>query len=675
MIEISHCPPSNARSKLITHPFDWKQYSQCIEELTDLRISLKTPQDVDKAVTTLTRNIQTAARQASAKPIHSTTNPVFKNHFPPHIRQLHLVKKLCRSRWESSRHPAHKTSFNRASRELSKALRATRTAATSSELAGLDTSDGRLWKKVQGLTKIGSRIPPLKVGNDYYCTAQEKSTIFAEQLVDQFQPNPIANASFNEEVLAAVEEPLQLSPFSLHFTPGQVRNAIQRSSTKKAPGHDAIVQSLLRALPRKSLVFLTQIYNAILRTGYYPKSWKYAIITMVHKPGKPRSDLGGYRPISLLPLMSKIFERLLLPHLLESLECKIPVTQFGFRALHSCIHQLHRVAEFIMDSFEEEEVCHGLFADTEKAFDKVWIQGLLFKLKPMLSDTLYRVMLSYLDSRTFSVRVDGSLSAIKSAEAGVPQGSVLGPLMYLIYAHDQPVMRGSVVAQFADDVAVLTKGSYNDSMATLQRSTNELSDWCCRWRTRMNPQKSAVVQFTYKRDVLQPSLRMGSVEVPQQQVVRYLGLHLDSKLIWHEHITSVLQRARHRLRQLSFLLRRQSSLPLHLKRQIYLTTIRPIWLYGCQIWGSASSSQIRRVQTFQNRALRMISGAPWYVRNTQLHRDLQVPEVLEVLPAAYRKHHATMADHPNTLLVDLAAKPQQPRSQRRLKRKRPSDFL
>ncbi|KAJ4437788.1 hypothetical protein ANN_13726 [Periplaneta americana] len=149
-----------------------------------------------------------------------------------------------------------------------------------------------------------SRIPPLKVGNQWYSTPeQQKVKIFSEQLYQQFQPNPSLDPDFALQIHESLTQPLQISYFGNFFTPGQVRNQIERSPKKKAPGHDLIVQPLFKNFSRKPLVLLTQIYNAFLRLTYFPRQWKHAIVVMIPKPDKDKSNPSNYRPISLLPLL------------------------------------------------------------------------------------------------------------------------------------------------------------------------------------------------------------------------------------------------------------------------------------------------------------------------------------------------------------------------------------
>jgi hypothetical protein len=678
ILNVSTSPSMKQRPEsLIRYPFNWKCYRNTVEELTNLKIPLKTPTDIDQAVSFLTRTIQTAATIAGPQhDFRPNTSLHTRYYSSPHIIQLWEEKKACRRQWEQSGYPPHKRLFNRATRTLRDALRKERTTAMEDELAALEVREGSLWKKTRALTKRRDGIPPLKMNGHWTTTPQDKTDLFAQILEQQFTPHPILNPNFNQHIIDTIQQPLQLTPFNTHFTPHQVQQVINRCSPKKCPGYDLIVQPLLKNLPRKGLVMLTQIYNSILRTTYFPNKWKHAYITMIHKTGKQKDDPKHYRPISLLTLFSKIFERLLLPKLLEFLEHLIPDTQFGFRQLHSCPQQLHRVTDIILDTFEEKKVCLGLFIDTEKAFDKVWHDGLLFKIKPHLPDTYFRLLQSYLLNRTYSVKIENSLSTSHPIKSGVPQGSVLGPFLYTLFTHDFPTSQHITLAQFADDTAALCKASTSQLAAQhIQTLANIIDEWCANWRVSVNPTKSTLVQFTYLRNTNPVHIYMNNVRVPTASSVKYLGLTLDSKLTWDLHIRNIVQKARQQFYKLRHILHRQSKTPIHLKRLIYTLYIKPIWQYACSIWNSASHTHIHKIQVLQNRILRMALNAPWYIRNTTIHKDIQLPFVIETLHKSYSRHHSSLTDHPNPIIRHIPQNMPPPRHLRRLKRKRTTDIL
>ena len=206
------------------------------------------------------------------------------------------------------------------------------------------------------------------------------------------------------------------------FSPAEVSAAIASLMVCKAPGYDLISGKVLQEIPPTADVLLTTLYNSMLRLSYYPVLWKFAQIIMVLKPGKPTYDVTSYRPISLLPILSKIFEKLPLKLLLSDVDLshQIPGYQFGFRPGHSPIQQTQRVVHKIVTSLEERTLCTAVFLDVEQEFDKVWPTGLLYKLKTTLPGPYYLLLKSYLTDRYFQVRYNGTYSDCHEVKSGVP---------------------------------------------------------------------------------------------------------------------------------------------------------------------------------------------------------------------------------------------------------------
>lgn len=255
----------------------------------------------------------------------------------------------------------------------------------------------------------------------------------------------------------------------------------------------------------------------MLRLAFIPAKWKFAHVIMIKKKGKPSKDINSYRPISLLSLLSKVLERLILPKLKDLLEPLLPNDQYGFRSQHSCPQQLHRVVDELLTTYESKSVCLGLFLDIEKAFDRVWHHGLLAKLKSYLPDTYYRIIQSYLLERTYAVKYCSATSKPYPIRAGVPQGSILGPLLYIFYTHVSPRSPLVLTAHFADDQAVLVRRDTGEQAHTiLQHYTNTLNQWTNRWKIRINPTKTVLVCFTYKTRVTVPDLTLNGQVVPKK---------------------------------------------------------------------------------------------------------------------------------------------------------------
>ena len=172
----------------------------------------------------------------------------------------------------------------------------------------------------------------------------------------------------------------------------------------------------------------------------------------------PAEEVTSYRPISLLPILSKLFEKLFLRRIQPILRDKRVILdhQFSFRQKHATIEQVHHITNVINKALESNKYCTATFLDISQAFNKVWHEGLLYKLKTLFTDSIYKILKSYLENRYFLIKYKGEYASVHSVLSCVPQDSILGPLLYLLYTADLPAIADSMIATFADDTAILT---------------------------------------------------------------------------------------------------------------------------------------------------------------------------------------------------------------------------
>lgn len=249
----------------------------------------------------------------------------------------------------------------------------------------------------------------------------------------------------------------------------------------------------------------------------------------------------------------------------------------------------------------------------------------------------------------------------------------MGPILYLLYTRDLPQQEEASLATFADDTAIMTIGDNADEAAKkLQKAIKSVSDWTKKWRIKLHETKSIHINFTNRR-INTVRVNIDGKEVPYANTAKYLGITLDAKLRWKEHVKKKKEELNIRLRQMHWLMGRNSQLSIDNKLLLYKQVLRPVWTYGIQLWGCTKKTNLRMIQTFQNKVLRGIVNAPWYIRNDNLHRDLQVENVSEIVKKYAFRHYQQLQDHVNPQIQYMVE--ENNNTIRRLKRLRPYDLI
>ncbi|KAL4141955.1 hypothetical protein QTP88_004494 [Uroleucon formosanum] len=336
---------------------------RCVNKNINLNIRLKSNLDIDEAVNNFTTLIQSAAWTA-LKPVKTVnSNNLINSNFnypliPEEIRCLIVEKRRARARYHLSRLPSHKSAYNKLANSLKKILTKHKANAFEQKLHNLSVANGSLWRETKQLLKYKSPSTPLKkADNTLAISDAEKAEVFKTHLSNIFQPHAdILDPQHIDNVRKYLDSPLPNGPPVKYTTPNEIKNIILKHSNKKSPGFDLITAEVAKCLPKKAIVLLTYIFNAIFRLSYFPLMWKFSHIVMFAKPNKPPDAPNSYRPISLLPFFSKICERLFLhrlsPHVISN--NILPSSQFGFRAKHNTIHQVHRLVDSISTSLERK---------------------------------------------------------------------------------------------------------------------------------------------------------------------------------------------------------------------------------------------------------------------------------------------------------------------------------
>lgn len=642
----------SARDHIVTN---WTQYVAKMEETcAEVPLELSTPGEIDLAVEKFTKSIQNALAVCSTT---ARKKPFALRKLPEELCQLIKRKNRVRKIWQRYQNPPDKVRLNELRREIKEAVQKHRDERWAEEVASLSMSDKHIWQTTRRLIRTRPLIPALV--RDDGTTAfepQDKAELFADSLEGQFTPNPSTMIPENEHVDACVRQFLErpasyeASPVSLQ----ELRGILRWLNKRKAPGHDGIGNLALVRLPDRAVEVFVSILNSIYKHGHFPASWKLAKVIVIPKPKKQHRYAVNHRPISLLSGLSKLFERTLLSRLLKHISSRdmLQEEQFGFRPGLSTTLQLLRLTEFITRGFNEKRHSAAVFLDIEKAFDKVWHQGLLYKLiYAGLPDTYVHLISSYLSERRYYVSSEGAGSTVRAIRAGVPQGSVIGPVLFNLYVSDIP--RENNIAMYADDTALYSQSWCQMTLANrLQRQLLELEMYYSLWRIKVNAAKSVACFFTRRQVYYVPSLKLYEADIEWKPHVKYLGVTLDTRLNFRKHTDTVLGKAHGQFSRLYPLLNYRSALSLSVKRMIYQSFIRPICTYGAAAFMYEPSCR-KRVQVFQNKKLRAMTGAHYFVRNRTLHQDLRIDTVDEFVLRQTRKLYDAVASHENSLVREL----------------------
>lgn len=656
---------------LVNKKTDWLSFKLSLAKKITLSGPLQSEEQIDYELEKLVNDIQHSAWENTPE-INQKLSGV---NYPREIVALVREKRKARKRWQRSRAPSDKTIFNRLVGKLRYEIKNLKRESINNYLRELTPdkhTDYSLWKATKSMKRPILQAPPLKSSDGTWIRENNnKASEFASHLANTFTPNQPTDYTDDLVVISHSNREYKIQGTTVR----EVERTIQKEiNPKKAPGYDLITGLVLKQLPRIAIVKITQIINAAFKFLYVPQVWKIAEVIMIPKPGKPVNEITSYRPISLLPVLSKLFEKILNKRLLIIINDKklIPNHQFGFRSQHNCIEQVHRLTNIIENAIENKQVCSGIFLDVAQAFDKVWHEGLNFKLTKLLPHDLAKILESYLSNRYFRVRQEDSYSELKPAKAGVPQGSVLGPILYLLYTSDMPENINNTTATFADDTAYLTVGDNTQETASkLNQTLCNFQRWAKMWRVKINEGKSVHVDFTNRNLPYMPTY-FNNVVIPYSNQAKYLGMTLDTKLKWKEHVKKKKEQLNIKFSQMYWLIGRYSTLPVENKLLLYNQVLKPIWTYGIQLWGCTCRSNRLMIERFQNKVLRCIVDAPWYVRNDDLHRDLGIESVKDCISRFATAHQKRLKDHINPEATHLLRIDDM---LRRLKRVKPHELI
>lgn len=478
---------------------------------------------------------------------------------------------------------------------------------------------------------------------------------------NRMHTEPVSPRAGDSLQTAGVFEPLQTNT-------RQVSYVLVQLGIRKASGPDEIPNSALKCAEKsiETVSLLTRIFNACFSLAYFPSNWKVAKVCAIPKSAPSSNDPKQYRPISLLSCIGKVFEAIVLDQLKDHEEKeKIFIKQqFGFRSQHSTLQQILRITEKASIGFNKNLSTGLVLLDLEKAFDSVWHDGVIHKLlEAKYPPSLVSLIQSYLTDRKGFVSFKGCKSEAYDVLAGVPQGSLLSPHLFNIFVNDIPIPSECELAMYADDTALFCQVPWKNlkkAKKLLLASLSAVQDFFTSWKIKLNSKKTKFTILTKSTKMVNntktDAIRFGAEEFSWSPSVRYLGVQLDQKLTFKQHVDVALSKAK----SLAFstfycLLKRGNKVREREKVAIYRSIIRPVLSYGCPIIFNCAKGHLKKFQTFQNSVLRMALNVKWdsFTKNTEIHQRARIPTIDEFFTKLVKNFYDNCNRHPSSLVSQL----------------------
>ena len=344
-----------------------------------------------------------------------------------------------------------------------------------------------------------------------------------------------------------------------------------------------------------------------------------AKIVPIFKKGD-KNNAENYRPVSLTSITCTLLEHIVHSNMMNHLHKHnvLADVQHGFRKFRSCESQLIMTTHDFIEYLNNKQQIDAIFLDFSKAFDKVHHQSLLLKVKHYgIENNMFLWIKSFLEGRSQTVIIDGQESSCKRVLSGVPQGTVMGPLLFLIYINDihKDLDAATTFRLFADDSLLYRTIKTPEDTEILQRDLNKLQEWEKKWRMEFHPKKCQVLKITNKKNKINAPYSIHSNVLEETNSVKYLGVTLDNKMNWNDHINNICKKANSTL---GFLKRNIPSCPPNVKKKCYETYVRPSLEYCSSVWDPHTKSNIDKIEATQRRAARFINNNYNYEHNNNV---------------------------------------------------------
>ncbi|XP_063075987.1 RNA-directed DNA polymerase from mobile element jockey [Engraulis encrasicolus] len=488
---------------------------------------------------------------------------------------------------------------------------------------GRDTSITEVWGMIRRMGGIRREysLPAIHFNKEIMATDREKAEALAKVFVGIHSGH-----NLSPEARVAREEMVRRHPKVLEkkvtvnetsdfpFSMFELKRALS-GVRSTSPGKDEICYVMVDKLCPEAQGVLLQLFNMIWETGNIPLAWKHSVVVPVLKPGKEKSEATSYRPIALTSNLCKLMERMVTDRLTYIVEKRglISPWQSGFRRGRMTMDPVLCLEDSIRKAQANKEQVNAVFFDIEKAYDMLWREGLLIKLEAMgISGRLYNFVMDFLLNRTIEVRVGQSYSDTYPVDNGVPQGSVCSPLLFSVMINDifSDIDANIGKSLYADDGALWVRGRNSAYICQkLQAAVSLVENWGVKWGFRFSVEKTQVICFSKRRNVPPVHITLYGQPLKQVEVVRFLGVWMDCKLTFKDHIQRTVTKCKKAVNILRCLVGSDWGASMMSLKHVYIALIRSALDYASIAYRSAAKTHLQKFDVIQAQALRVCSGA------------------------------------------------------------------
>ena len=573
-------------------------------------------------VHSLTEKITEAILSAALISIPRGCRKKYKPFWSRDIQEKVDARETARTNFEKDPIPTNRTLFNKKCAETKLTINTAKHDKWSNTCADLDLTRGgaKAWALFNNLSGDNRRTnpKPISTKDGEIAEDQKKAEVLNKYFasVNRASKRTEEDKEKLQELKSLERRQGENNPmFEKPFTKTELRNALKKLKSRKSPGQDKIHNEMLTKLGDEGQDTILELINLSWYTGQLPKIWRSATLTPILKKGKNAEEVNSYRPISLTSCLGKLAERMVNHRLYWWLETSglLNNTQAGFRKGNRTEDQLFRLSQRVIDGLQSKKHTTAVFIDLQQAYDKVWRKGLFLKMARLgIHGRLYKWIKSFLSDRTIQTKINNGISSKEVLEEGLPQGSSLSCILFLVYINDLPDILETEKALYADDLVIWHTSQHPIiSARRLNDDLTRLTKYCEDWKLKINCQKTVYSIFTNSSKVAKQSLIIKCNNEPLQRELNptYLGVKLDRKFNLNEYMKQLEEKSKTRLNLLKRLASTTWGADKNTLRQLYLSYIRSLLDQNSSLQSISSEAAKKSLDKVQNQALRFISGA------------------------------------------------------------------